>query len=205
VSVYDYGDKCIVFETRGLGVDNSADDEINKLFGSTRGNKVGVIFYGSEGYLVQETYGKCVVYDKDFNKTKEFNGGQPHYENFIDACISRKAEELNADALEGHLSAAVSHLGNISYYLGEDNRVSPRELSEALAKFNKLDDHQATLERTLVHLRDNGVDLDMYPVSLGAALQFDSDSEKFIGNDDANALLTREYRKGYELPSAAAV
>ncbi len=205
VSIYDYGDKCIVFETRGLGVDNSADDEINKLFGSTRGNKVGVIFYGSEGYLVQETYGKCVVYDKDFNHVKEFTGGQPHYENFIDACLSRNAEDLNADALEGHLSAAISHLGNISYYLGEDNRVSQRDLSAAIAKFSGSDEHQATLERTLVHLRDNGVDLDKYPVSLGAALQFDSDTEKFIGNEAANALLTREYRKGFELPSATAV
>src|SRR5690606_2144060 len=180
-------------------------DEINKLFGFTRGNKVGVIFYGSDGYLVQETYAKCVAYDKDFNKIKEFTGGQPHYANFIDACISRNADELNADALEGHLSAAISHLGNISYYLGEDNRVSQRELSEALAKFHRSDDHQSTLERTLVHLRDNGVDLDRYPVSLGAALQFDSDAEQFIGNEAANALLTREYRKGFELPSAAAV
>jgi predicted dehydrogenase len=205
VSIYDYGDKCIVFETRGLDVDNSADEEINKLFGANRGNKVGVIFYGSNGYLVQESYSKCVAYDKDFNKVKEFTGGQPHYANFIDACISRNADELNADALEGHLSAAISHLGNISYYLGEDHKASPRELSEVLTKFNAFDNHQATLERTLVHLRDNGVDLDKYPVSLGASLRFDSESETFTGNPAANALLTREYRNGFELPSAAAV
>lgn len=205
VSVYDYGDKCIVFETRGLDVNDSADDEINKLFGFTRGNKVGVIFYGSDGYLVQETYAKCVAYDKDFNKIKEFTGGQPHYANFIDACVSRNSDELNADALEGHLSAAISHLGNISYYLGEDNQVPEGDLSAALAKFNGLDNHQATLERTLVHLRDNGVDLDKYPVSLGASLRFDSDSETFLDNPAANALLTRQYRKGYELPSLASV
>lgn len=205
VSIYDYGDKSIVFETRGLDVDNSADEEINKLFGGGRGNKVGVIFYGTDGYLVQESYDKCVVYDRDFNKVKEFKGGIPHYANFIDACVSRNAEELNADALEGHLSAAISHLGNISYYLGEENKVSPRELSEAVAKFNGGDNHQATLERTLVHLRDNGVDLDKYPVSLGASLQFDSDAEKFIGNPAADELLTREYRKGFELPPVATV
>jgi predicted dehydrogenase len=205
VSVYDYGDKCIVFETRGLGVDDSADTEINKLFGFNRGNKVGVIFYGSNGYLVQESYDKCVAYDKDFNKIKEFTGGQPHYGNFIDACVSRNADELNADALEGHLSAAISHLGNISYYLGEDNQVPERDISQALAKFGGLDDNQATLQRTLVHLRDNGVDLDKYPLSLGASLRFDNDSETFPDNPAANQLLTREYRKGFELPSLATV
>jgi len=205
VSVYDYGDKCIVFETRGLGVDDSADDEINKLFGATRGNKVGVIFYGSKGYVVQESYARCLVYDKDFNLVKEFKGGQPHYKNFIDACVSRNASELNAGAIEGHLSAAISHLGNISYYLGEENRVSPQELSSALAKVSKFDDNQATLERTLRHLTDNGVDLEKYPVSLGATLKFDNETEKFVGNAEADQMLTREYRRGYELPNAATV
>ena len=65
VSIYDYGDKCIVFETRGLSVDNSADEELNKLFQSSKGNKIGVIFYGSDGYLVQRTYTDCIAYDKD--------------------------------------------------------------------------------------------------------------------------------------------
>lgn len=201
VSIYDYGDKCIVFETRGLSVDDSADEEINKLFGSTRGNKVGVIFYGSEGFLVQETYSKCVAYDKDYNKVKEFTGGGQHYENFIDACISRNGDQLHADALEGHLSAGVSHLGNISYYLGEENRVGPGDLARAVAGMAKRDDNQATLQRTLRHLVDNQVDLQKYPVSLGALLKFDHETERFTNNDQANAWLTREYRKGFELPT----
>ena len=33
------------------------------LFGSTKGNKIGVIFYGTEGYLVQREYTHCVAYD----------------------------------------------------------------------------------------------------------------------------------------------
>jgi hypothetical protein len=205
VSIYDYGDKCIVFETRGLAVDDSADDEINRLFGYSRGNKVGVIFYGSDGYLVQESYARCLVYDKDFNLVKEFTGDQPHYQNFIDAVVSRDAAALNADALQGHLSAAISHLGNISYYLGENNRVSEKELSEAVAKAGGRDDNQATLERTLRHLRDNGVDLDRYPVSLGAALRFDNETETFVDAPEADRWLTRLYRQGYEMPTAAQV
>ena len=205
VSIYDYGDKCIVFETRGLGVDESADDEINRLFGSTSGNKVGVIFYGSSGYLVQETYGKCVVYDKDFKKVKEFEGGQPHYENFIDACLSRNAAELNAGAIEGHLSASISHLGNISYYLGEKHLAGEQEIAAAIGQMSKLDDGQATLARTLKHLQANGVDLAKYPMSLGAMLKFDDATERFVDNEAANQYLTREYRPGFEMPTASAV
>ncbi|MGV3485915.1 MAG: Gfo/Idh/MocA family protein [Planctomycetaceae bacterium] len=201
VSIYDYGDKCIVFETRGLGVDDSADEEINKLMGYSRGNKVGVIFYGSEGYLVQESYGKCMAYDKDFKVTKEFKGNTPHFKNFIDAVISRKEEELTASLLEGHLSAAISHLGNISYYLGEKNHVSNEELSKVLAGVKSYDDNLATLGRTIKHLEDNQVDLAKYPISLGPMLTFNNDTEKFEGNDAADAYLTREYRKGFEVPS----
>ena len=39
VSIYDYGTKCIVFETRGLSVDDSDDDELNTLFRSTKGQQ----------------------------------------------------------------------------------------------------------------------------------------------------------------------
>jgi len=201
VSIYDYGDKCIVFETRGLGVDDSADEEINKLMGYSRGNKVGVIFYGSEGYMVQESYGKVLVYDKDFKLVKEYKGGTPHFENFIDACISRKDENLNASMLEGHLSAGVSHLGNISYYMGEKNRVSNEEISKVLSGLKSYDDNQATLNRTIKHLEDNGVDLAKYPMSLGPMLTFDNATEKFVGSSEADTYLTREYRKGYEVPS----
>ncbi len=205
VSIYDYGDKTIVFETRGLDVDDSADDEINKLMGYTKGNKVGVIFYGSEGYLVQESYGRCLVYDKDFNVTKEFKGATPHFKNFIDACISRNADDLNANMLEGHLSAAISHLGNISYYLGEDNHAAESDIAAAITKLSSFDDNKATLQRTITHLKDNDVDLEKYPVSLGPMLRFDDKTESFVDNAPADAMLTRQYRDGFVVPQPADV
>jgi len=202
VSIYDYGDKCIVFETRGLSVDNSADDQINKLFGSARGGKVGVIFYGSEGYLVQRTYFDCVAYDKDMNVIRSFGGGGNHFGNFLDCCGNRDAKRLSADAREGHLSAGMSHLGNISYYLGEQNKVSPEEAKSVLAGVKSLDDNGATLERTLKHLTDNGVELQKYPISMGPMLKFDPEKEVFPESPEANALLTREYRDGFVCPTA---
>ena len=103
--------------------------------------------------------------------------------------------------MTGHLSAGVSHLGNISYYLGESNRVSPAEIEAVISKVKSLDDNVVTLQRTIEHLKANGVDLDKWPLSLGPMLQFDNETERFVGNDQANSLLTREYRSGFEVPS----
>ena len=205
VSIYNYGDKCIVFETRGLSVDDSQDEEINKLFQSNRDNKIGVIFYGSDGYLVQESYTHCIVYDKTLQPIKEFTGGGSHFRNFVDACLSRKAEDLHAAAREGHLSAGLSHLGNISYYLGENNRVSIEEAKQILADVQSGDDNQATLERTRQHLIDNGVDLAKYPISMGPLLKFDPDKEVFPDSPEATALVSRQYRPGFVCPTAEQV
>ncbi len=204
VTIYDYGDKCIVFETRGLEIKESADDELNTLFGSKKGNKIGVLFYGSEGYLVQRTYNHCIAYDKDLKVIKEFKGGNDelHFQNFLDACASRRMEDLNADVREGHLSAGMSHLGNISYYLGENNHATVKEIGEALEQVKSLDDNQETLRRTVVHLQDNGVDLDKYPLALGPVLKFDTTNETFPDSPEATALLSRSYRTGFACPTA---
>jgi predicted dehydrogenase len=200
IAIYDYGDKCMVFETRGLEVDNPADEEINRVFRS-RGNKIGVIFYGTKGTLVQRTYTDCTAYDLDGKPIKDFRGGGDHFGNFIDAVKSRKAETLNSDAFQGHLSAALAHLANISYYLGENNKVSPAEARAILEKVKSLDDNVATLNRTIAHLKENGVDLDMYPLSMGPMLQFDPEKEVFTNSKEANEMLRRQYRAPFVCPA----
>ncbi len=202
VSIYDYGDKCIVFETRGLGITESADDELNTLFQSKKGNKIGVVFYGEGGFLVQKTYDHCVAYDKNMKVIKEFKGGGNHFGNFVDACISRNYKDLNADVREGHLSAGISHLGNISYYVGERNHVTVEEAGKVLKGIKSLDDNAETLKRTVVHLADNKHDLKTYPLSMGPVLTFDPVKEVFPDNSDATALCTREYREGFVCPTA---
>ncbi len=204
VTIYDYGDKCMVFETRGLSVDDCADEELNRIFQSNKGNKIGVVFYGSEGYLVQRTYNDCIAYDKDMKEIKRFTGGDDrfHFENFLDVCVTRKMEDLNADAWEGHLSAGLSHLGNISYYLGENNKVSAEEARRVLSDIKSLDDNLATLDRTLKHLTDNGVDLAKYPISMGPYLEFDPAKEVFPNSPEATAMVTRQYRDGFVCPTA---
>ena len=190
ISIFDYGDKCIVFETRGL--------ETPEL----QGAKVGVIVYGSEGYLVQISYNYSVAFDPKGNIIKEFKGGgdQDHYENFIDAVVKGDPTAVNAPARCGALSSGLSHLGNISYYLGEANKVSAAELRKQLADVKSLDDNEKTLDRTLEHLTANGVDLAKTPLSLGPLLKIDPDKEVFTNNADADKMLTREYREPYIVP-----
>ena len=207
VSIYHYGDKSIVFETRGLAINDPSDEELSRLFQSNKGNKIGVVFYGSEGYLVQRTYSRFIAYNKSFEVIQEFSGGSDnfHFNNFLEACVSRRVEDLNADVREGHLSAAISHLGNISYYLGEHNYVSVDELREVLASVPSLDDNHATLERTVAHLKNNKVDLAKYPISMGPLLEFDPQQEVFPESPEATELVSRPYRKAFVCPSAGNV
>jgi hypothetical protein len=201
IAIYDYGNKCMVFETRGLSVDNSADIEISTMFDSTKGNRIGVIFYGTEGYLVQKSYTHCMVFDLKGKMVKEFRGGGDHYDNFVQAVRSRRTKDLNSDAFQGHLSAALAHLANISYYLGEDNKVSVGEAKTVLEGVKSRDHNIKTLNRTVQHLKDNGVDLDKYPMSMGPLLQFDPRREVFTNSAAANEMLHREYRRPFVCPA----
>ena len=204
ISVYDYGDKCIVFETRGLET-----GQLPLPVGENPGGTlVGVIAYGTQGYAIQgpatraQTYTLSAAYDLEGNVIKEFTGGNDadHYRNFVDAVIKGDPSAAVADAACGLYSAAISHFGNISYYIGEENRVSPSEVKAALKEIKSLDDDDATVDRTVEHLTTNGVDLGRTPMSLGPLLRFDLATNRFINNDAANAMLTREYRVPYVVP-----
>lgn len=190
VSIYNYENdgKTLVFETRGLETEDY------------RGAKIGVVAHGSEGYLVQIQYDYCAAFDKDMNLVKEFRGGGNHFRNFVDAIVNHDYASLNADARCGHLSAGLSHVGNISYYLGEDNKVSVEEAKKIVADIPGNDDNLDTLQRTIDHLVKNGVDLDKYPISMGRALKIDPNTDSFVGDAEATKMETREYRGEFVVP-----
>jgi hypothetical protein len=170
------------------------------MFDNAKGNRIGVIFYGTDGYLVQKSYTHCMVFDLRGKLVREFKGGGDHFGNFVEAVHSRRSQDLNSDAFQGHLSAALAHLANISYYLGEDNKISVKEAKAVLEKVKSRDNNILTLNRTVRHLHDNGVDLDKYPVSMGPLLKFDPVEEVFTNNAEANKMLHREYRKPFICP-----
>jgi hypothetical protein len=78
------------------------------------GAGVGVIVECEGGTVVVPNYSGAIVFDKDGKEMKKFEGSEDHFKNFINACRSRRVEDLNADILEGHLSSALCHTGNIS-------------------------------------------------------------------------------------------
>ena len=190
VSIYNYADgKTLVFETRGLETPDY------------RGAKIGVVAHGSEGYLVQIQYDFCAAFDLDMKMVKEFRGGGNHFRNFIDCVLNDDYASLNADARCGHLSAGLSHVGNISYYLGEDNKFSTEEARKIVADIPGNDDNLDTFNRTIEHLKANGVDLDKYPISMGRALKIDPKTESFVDDKEAQAMETREYRGEFVVPT----
>lgn len=186
---HDYGDSSLVFEVRGLKTK------------SLRNAKIGVIFECEEGYLVIASYSGGTAFDLKGNKIKDFTGGGDHFENFLKGVRSGKHTDLNGDIEEGHISSALCHTGNISYQLGHG--VDAAGALQAMGKVKTADNVSATMERTLAHLKDNDVDLSGIQFTLGPNLAFDPKSETFVDNDEANALLTRKYRKPFVVPTEA--
>ncbi|CAL1124836.1 unnamed protein product [Cladocopium goreaui] len=184
VSMHDYGDKMLIFEVRGLKTD------------SLRGANVGNVFYGSDGYVVMTGYATGAAFDLDGKMIKQFDGGGDHFGNFLDAVASRKHEDLNADIEEGHLSSALCHLGNNSFLLGEE--MSTDAANERLGSNEEVQD---SFTRFKDHLANNSVDLSVEKLQLGPQLMIDTANEEFINNGDASAMLTRNYRKPFVVPS----
>ncbi|MCK4829904.1 gfo/Idh/MocA family oxidoreductase, partial [bacterium] len=139
--------------------------------------------------------GELIAYDNQGNQIKKFEGRRINsIESFIKAVRSRKQEDIKAPILEGHLSASICHMGNISYRLGEE--VSVDEVNDVIKKDDAVID---ALERTKDHLKVNGIDINDSTMVLGPMLKMDSGKEQFVGKfaDQANAYVKREYREPF--------
>ena len=190
VIYHDYAKAPLIFELRGLPEKTGAKD-----MDTYQGARIGVVAECEHGNVVVTSYSKAVAFDKDGKEIKTFEGGENHKISFIKAVRSRKSSDLNADILQGHLSSALCHTGNISHRVGQLR--SPDEIREAI-KGSK--DAMATFDRMADHLAKNDVDCNVNKVTMGEFLKMDPKTEKFIDNPKANALLTRNYRKPFVVP-----
>jgi predicted dehydrogenase len=198
ICVFDYGDCELIFEVRGWPSKSPFPGKDSPRDAIRPTNFVGNVWYGTEGFLVCPSYTGGVAYSNDGEVLQRFSGSEDHFGNFVQAVRSRKVETLNGDILEGHLSSALCHLGNISYRLG-----TLQPFRKKVRAFG--DDKEAgeTFARMEEHLKGNGIALDELSYHLGRKLAVDPKTETFPGDREANAMLTREYRKGFEVPEKA--
>lgn len=105
--------------------------EIRSLFSNREeGEAGGSFFYGSKGwmhlggssykvYLGRENEEGPTLQKSDIELDEDEKAGiEPHFVNFLDCMRSRKWQDLNADILEGHMSASMMLMGNIAYRTG---------------------------------------------------------------------------------------
>jgi hypothetical protein len=140
-------------------------------------------------------YSSATAYDKAGKEIKKWSGADDHFANFLKAVRSRKHTDLTADILEGHLSSALCHTGNISYRLGQES--APEEIRERIKAEKDIVEAFGRMEE---HLAANEVDLKQTRATLGVFLSMNPKTERFTNNDPANRLLTRDYRKPYVVP-----
>jgi predicted dehydrogenase len=114
-------------------------------------NTIGNIFYGSKGYMVKDVDNWKTFLGQKLEPGPGGRGLGNHYRDFIDAIRSNNQSLANGDILEGHYSAALVHLANISYRLKR-------------------------------------------------SLSFDPKQERFVGDEEADNMLRREYRDPFVVP-----
>jgi hypothetical protein len=163
---------------------------------------VGNVFHLEAGTIVNTTF-----YPKGSDKAEPLPGVEGaagrrgadeeggHFGNFIQAVRSRKTEDLHAPILEGHLSAALIHLANASYRLGEQVPFNPKTKA-----FGDNKEAYETLARMEEYLKEHQVNLDEAKYQLGPKLTIDLQAERVANNAAANKFLTREYRKPFAVP-----
>jgi len=187
VAVLDYGDAQIIFEVRGLKTDKF------------QGLDVGNIAHLEAGTIVRDQFfpkGSAKGEPLPQASSTRGPGGGNHFANFIAAVRSRQRSDLNAEILEGHYSAALCHLANISYRLGEavpfDSKTKAfGDDKEAYETFARMEEH---LSGT------NGLKLAGQDYRLGRKLTIDAKTERFVDDPEADKLLTRNYRAPFVVP-----
>ncbi len=118
----------------GKATSTTASSKEKESLGPASGapSTIGNLYYGSEGYLAISGYDSYRSFLGEHNEpgpAKQAPEKNEHFMNFIECVRSRKAENLHAPILEGHLSSTLVHLANASYRLGRTINFDPQSES----------------------------------------------------------------------------
>ena len=188
---HDYERAPLIFEVRGLP-DKTGSDKMDKYMGGG----IAVVVECEGGHVLVPNYNSATAFDTAGKEIKKWDGSENHMGNFLKAVRAGNPALQNATVLEGHLSSALCHTGNVSYQLGTGQPAAA--VREAI---RSEPDGEATLQRMLEHLQRNDVDVSQQGLVLGPVLKMNPKTEQFTNHRAASKLLTREYRHPYVVPA----
>ena len=178
LAIFDYGESLLVFDVRGLSGKSNMGVS-NHVYFDENAKQTNTASHGLKGI-------KDPLADR---------GKVDIFENFIQAVRNRKEEHLDAHVYEGHVSSGLCHLANVSYRLGEKSSFSKKNKT-----FGNNKKAYEYFERMQEHLKENGLKLEETDYIVGRSLEFDAKTESIKGDQEANDLLTRNYRAPYIVP-----
>lgn len=125
-ATYDYDDCQIVFDVRNLPT--GTEGNLARRGDSYTGN----IFFGASGHMEVDSSGARIYPDGKLEPAREIKPVEQghedtvkHLQNFLAAVKARDHRLLVCDVEEGHFSAALSHLANVSYRTGRKLSFNP--------------------------------------------------------------------------------
>lgn len=193
IVMHNYEKAPLFFEVRGLP-ERSGTEKLPAYLGVT----VGVVVDCEHGNLVIRA-NEATALDAQGKEIRKFGDRSDHraihFANLIESIRLRNYGYLHADILEGHVSSALCHTGNVSHRLGA--KASAAEIAEVIRGDKAAEE---AFERFREHLAANGVKLEEAPATLGPLLKMDPRTERFTNHKEASALLARSYRKGFAMP-----
>ncbi len=187
ICYYDFPSAPVLYEVHNLRAAKGSKDAPNFL-----GYRTEVCAHCEGGHAMVHS---GHVFDREGKKIQSFGGGEDHFENFIRAVRSQRQEDLNADILGGHVSTAITHVGNISYRVGQQaNQSEIRRQIAGAGLFEEM------FDRLIDHLKAHEIDVDAKTITMGQWLDVDTEKECIKDNAEANAIVRGFYRAPYLLP-----
>jgi len=187
----DYGRTGITFEVRGLPTE-PFPGWIPSF--ANLGRMVGNAFYLEDGVLVDNVFFKkdgTIHYIPSDDAALDSVSGTGPFVNFVKAIRGEAAPDC--DIQQGHLSASLIHLIQISLERGTDIVLADFLRSDLPAGLEEAG------ERLKKHLIEANLDPTCELVRIGRELHFIPEEERFVNDPASDMLLSKTPRMGFEL------